>query len=576
MSEVMNCNCAGKNQCKDNKTEEELLDEIKEANIKFNEKVIENDNYQQEIHELRHKLKACIATQAELSEANELMEDNYNKEKVLREKKINNLTEKFAMEKKGYEEQILAMELELTCIQKSNAELRETLTVTEKLVKASTTNDPTKDQEMLNLKEKIISLNAELEQQFISGRELLVKQQHMEETINTLQKNYNEVQDILEAKKADLASLTEVLRTTRDELIICRSELESLRTVPASVSVKGNSLFAEVEDSRRDLLHDMTILRKKYIHMKQTYGAKEDEIKVLKAERATLLRKWEYENEQTVDHGAQLMNTYKMRISELENKLKITEKQLKSMDHNNVPTSNSFSYLQSLLTTKKKEVEELLNKLEERSTQKILDEEIKYETEKELRKWRYKAMSYKAQLLATKTETKCEAPKEIELDCSTADADLSSNMDLTVCQSTEIMTPSLPAIPLKKTADELVQVLQGSGHEQNMEDHKNIIGGFDDSKDLPQNLIFGQSSTDFKYQSNKENITGPSGANDSNLKSALPTSGTKNLSPKNRDKTKKTLRFTSDTVDPQTSKLVRQKAEKKSYPVVFISNQLDQ
>lgn len=157
-------------------------------------------------------------------------------------------------------------------------------------------------------------------------------------------------------KKEDLRSVNGTLETTRDELVLCRSELEALKAVPASVTARGmifvysfrtirffifyffvcsfsgNSLFAEVEDNRQKMINDMNSLKKKYLHMKQTYGAKENEIQVLKVEKAALLRKWEGDSVATVDQSAKLIEMYKSRINELEAKLKTEEKKLKAME----------------------------------------------------------------------------------------------------------------------------------------------------------------------------------------------------------------------------------------------------
>lgn len=73
---------------------EEIMEEMKNLNEQLSEKLFENENYKQELYELRQKLKASMATQKELLESNEIIEDNLNKEKLLADKKISNLLEK--------------------------------------------------------------------------------------------------------------------------------------------------------------------------------------------------------------------------------------------------------------------------------------------------------------------------------------------------------------------------------------------------------------------------------------------------------------------------------------------------
>lgn len=76
--------------------------------------------------------------------------------------------------------------------------------------------------------------------------------------------------------------------------------------------------------------------------MKQTYEAKDNELRTLKVERALLLRKWDDDNVENVNHSAQLIESYKSRIWELEEKLKVMEKKLKSKDEDKKPADNSF------------------------------------------------------------------------------------------------------------------------------------------------------------------------------------------------------------------------------------------
>lgn len=88
-------------------------------------------------------------------------------------------------------------------------------------------------------------------------------------------------------------------------------------------NVSGNSLFAEVEDRRQMLSDKMKVLTNKYNDVKRQLNTKMTEIKLLKAERSSMAKKWEDDMIDTLQENTNLLNKYKRRISELETKLKI-------------------------------------------------------------------------------------------------------------------------------------------------------------------------------------------------------------------------------------------------------------
>ena len=87
-------------------------------------------------------------------------------------------------------------------------------------------------------------------------------------------------------------------------------------------TVLGNSLFAEVEDRRQMLLDKMKTLSTKYNEAKQALDSKTCEIKLLRAEKIAISRKWETDIIDTLQENADLLVKYKSKIFDLENKLK--------------------------------------------------------------------------------------------------------------------------------------------------------------------------------------------------------------------------------------------------------------
>lgn len=103
---------------------------------------------------------------------------------------------------------------------------------------------------------------------------------------------------------------------------------------------KGNSLFAEVENRRQDMMEKMKSMRDSYREMRKSFASKENEIKTLKMELATLLRNCEDNAIESVEQEAALVEAYTTRISDLENRLKEEQKKNKQFQKEQQTGSN--------------------------------------------------------------------------------------------------------------------------------------------------------------------------------------------------------------------------------------------
>lgn len=99
-------------------------------------------------------------------------------------------------------------------------------------------------------------------------------------------------------------------------------------------NISGNSLFAEVEDRRRELLDKMKVLTSKYSEAKRLLNVKTAEIMLLRAEKSAMAKKWENDVIDTLQENADLLDMYRKRIFDLETKLKI---QMKNNDDQETP-----------------------------------------------------------------------------------------------------------------------------------------------------------------------------------------------------------------------------------------------
>ncbi|XP_076166935.1 spindle apparatus coiled-coil protein 1 spindly isoform X2 [Ptiloglossa arizonensis] len=231
------------------------------------------------------------------------------------------------------------------------------------------------------------------------------KSNRAEETVNELKAQYNESQHIFMNIKEQLAEKSRALENAREELILKRTEEESLKLDPTQNLCKGNSLFAEVEDRRQNVVNKVNVLHEKYIEVKRICKTQTAEIKMLKAELVSSHKKWENNTDHTLAENDELIQKYKKRISDLESKLKFEIKRnhdTRELNSNDI----SFTYLQSLLDCKKKEANEFRIKIEDLSTQLLVQEETKTNIAEQLQRCQYEVSSLKAQVCSLQMELK--------------------------------------------------------------------------------------------------------------------------------------------------------------------------
>ncbi|XP_043501860.1 protein Spindly [Polistes fuscatus] len=355
----------------------------------------QNENYRQELHELQLKLIHTEAMQRELQEANESLEQLLLKEKEKAQEKIHKIQEKNRENEEVYENQLADLGLVLNKKEKENKELHESLhqlKVKQQQDKSFKTDD---------IEDKLQPLREQIQELLYNLEDEKQKREDTEDYAKDLKNQLVEHQEILQETKHNLREKIEGLETVREELAICRSELETLKIVPASETCKGNSLFAEVEDRYLLTLNKATAIKKKYDDLKRAYETKCKEINSFKIEKASLLKKWD-ECMNTFSDDNELINRYKNRIRDLEKRLsEIQEVEKETND-------DSFSYLEKLLAEKKKQIQELNQKIERDSVDMLFQIEMKNKITKQMQYWRCRAMYMETQLSAIQSQLELE------------------------------------------------------------------------------------------------------------------------------------------------------------------------
>ncbi|EZA60955.1 hypothetical protein X777_08167 [Ooceraea biroi] len=365
----------------------------------------ENECYRQQLHVLRLKLAASNALEKELQESNEGLERSLAQCTAKAEEMFSEKEGRYKIKKEEYENYIADLETDAADKKCKIMELHEELRKYKDLInKCSHSTTVTEDTSSAQYKEKIEQLLQLLQNEEKKGIAL-------EERLRDTESQYQEIKDILKVTKEQLVEKSEALQNTREELAMNRLELESLKVTPASDTCKGNSLFAEVEDRRQVLLDKMKALQCKYNEMKRILNVKTSKIDLLKAEKAAMVRKWETDAIDAQQEDADLLEKYKIRIVELENKLKAEIKNNKQAEEV-LSTDDNFSYTQSLLIKKKKEIKELNERIERQAMLMLMQEDTNHNISRQLRFWQTKAMMMKAEILSIKAQLQTEQAKD--------------------------------------------------------------------------------------------------------------------------------------------------------------------
>ncbi|XP_072765403.1 uncharacterized protein Spindly [Anoplolepis gracilipes] len=369
---------------------------LEESSIQDDYKKLKHENecYRQELHVLRLKLETCAALNKELQETNETLEQSVVEYRTKLDKMFVERKERYRAEKEEYENYIADLET------KSIQNVQEITDLREELKRYKDLN---KQPHFSNCADDTVTIYKEKNKELtvlLKNEKKNVEQ--LEEKLANMEAHCQELENVLKIKAEQLVEKNEALENIREELVINRMELESLKVTPTSDICKGNSLFAEVEDRRQILLDQMKELQTKYKEAKQALNTKMKEIKLLMAEKHVLIRKWETDVIDTQQENADLLNKYKSRIFDLENKLKI-EIERNNQKEQIQSTDDSFSYAQALVTRTKKELKELNEKMEKQVMQMLIQEEANHNISKQLRFWQSKAMSMEVQILAIKT-----------------------------------------------------------------------------------------------------------------------------------------------------------------------------
>ncbi|XP_012134667.2 spindle apparatus coiled-coil protein 1 spindly [Megachile rotundata] len=370
----------------------------------------ENEKYRQEIHNLKRKLELNETMLREVQEANEMLERTLDQRVLEKDKIISTIEEKHRAAVHDYERTISDLETTITKQTTEIEELKQHLNQKEAEPLTTTTD------QILNASFEAAnaSLNDQINELLSIIQEERKQYKCAEDAIEKLQNRCDELESYSNNMKERLDEKTRALDDARAELALRHTETAALEAIPTRDACKGNSLFAEVDDRRRNVTDKMNALREKYTEIKRVCKSQATEIKMLRAERAAAYRKWENDADQVSAVNDELIQKYKNRISDLESKLKLEIKKNDDTKKEDSGDVVSLQYFQTLMYTKNKEMDQLRVKIEDLSTKMLVQEETKMNTIKQLQYWRHKATTLEAQVAALQAEAKSDVTNDAD------------------------------------------------------------------------------------------------------------------------------------------------------------------
>ncbi|XP_060816799.1 protein Spindly [Bombus pascuorum] len=370
----------------------------------YNALEAEYEKWRQENYDLKRQLRVNEAMLREIYEANEALERSHDQRISEKEQHILKIDEIHRTLAKEYQNRILNLESKL---EQQAGEIEKLRQCADQRIKTECEAVIVDQFENLSFETDNIALKKRIDELLSILQEERKKYEYAEESIAELKSRCDHYEHYTRSIKEQLAEKDQTLEEIRAELSLKRTELESLQMDPTCKSHKGNSIFAEVEDRRQNVMNKMNVLREKYMELKCICKSQIMEIKKLRTERVVTLRKLNNDADHTFTENEELIKKYKSRISDLENKLKIEIKKNSNSKQLNC-SDTSFRYFQSLVDTQKKEMEELRIKIEDLCTKLLLQEETKVNITKQLHYWRHKASSLEVQTYAEQAELRLD------------------------------------------------------------------------------------------------------------------------------------------------------------------------
>ncbi|XP_041777855.1 myosin-4 [Anopheles merus] len=219
----------------------------------------------------------------------------------------------------------------------------------------------------------------------------------LSEEIELLREQLASKKGNLEIKAQEAEELRDLLEATQQQNGMLAAELAGLRSNSNSALEKGNSLFREVADQRKQLMQWYTQLKQRFFQLKSEHEDCPREIRTLRmAQRESqtqyercvkLVRSAEYYNAQAL-HG---------QIKDLTEQLARADQRVRYLEHE--MASNSVDWVNMLVEYYKKETDKLRSSLNSYQHKHREAMDMQEDAVKEAWKWRLEAQRMRLKML---------------------------------------------------------------------------------------------------------------------------------------------------------------------------------
>ncbi|XP_077981881.1 protein Spindly-A-like [Glandiceps talaboti] len=247
-------------------------------------------------------------------------------------------------------------------------------------------------QQNSTLKAEQDSLSMELKHTKSAVQQMMTTRQSMEQKIDSLKQE-------LEEKEQQSTSYFNALEKSREEVTELEVQLDMIKMQSVNPDSKGNSLFAEVDDRRKDHEKKLITLKVQHDSLKEQYSIKKQQLFKMKGQIAALLQMSSYQ----ADHAQ--IQRLETALSQSKGQVKLLSEKLQNLTHlqtdvsmtrqmeefqkemsDKTPcdTKKFVHFLQQQLQSTKKELCELKEELQTQRLLRIAESDQLWKTEKKL------------------------------------------------------------------------------------------------------------------------------------------------------------------------------------------------
>lgn len=268
-------------------------------------------------------------------------------------------------------------------IRQKNAETEETFELIEKAHQVEAENVKLKKQLEDLQNRTIIDINdfeqvQELEVQVSDLKEKLqdlnvvsmcneAKCNELEERNLALVKENQEYQKILDLTRNDLRQSNAIIMELQDEISVLRKEIFEIQNQPRDMNVKGNSLFAEVYDSRNRIKEKFLTLAAKYNRTLKEKDSLSEEVKILRSEAFALRDIFDKEMKNFKPGNMFELNGDSASMSAMRDLVQSYKEEIDKLTQQELPAEKDYRYYEAVIQRQRKEVDKLRGILSDHS-----------------------------------------------------------------------------------------------------------------------------------------------------------------------------------------------------------------